>query len=205
MSYSANMNNSFVQWLSPTRGNNLICAAHWVSPVRFGHLVIVETLGKEYENTVELITQWVLQRSFYLIAAGEWFPDHDDIRYSVFRYTNAVNETLDNLRLARARTCMQLLDLLMEADKQNRPVLIMDFLHLFYNQDVELSFRDRTFEECCQYTKRLSLSNLVAVLVPNLCSNIEYQRFFPILAAVADEVIPIEKSSETKVSQGILF
>jgi hypothetical protein len=197
-SYSKDMKKSLRNPIAPY-------VAHWLNPVRFGHLLIVETIGKEYKATIELITQWTLRGAFYLIAAGEWFPDHDDVRYSVFRYTNAVNETLDNLILARARTCMQLLDLLMGADKQSHPVLILDFLHLFYDPDVELSLRERILEQCCQYTKQLSLSNPVAVLVPNLASKEDYQQFFPVLASVADEIIPLEENSKTRVSQGALF
>jgi hypothetical protein len=198
------MDNSFMN-LFPVRGNKSLYVAHWIRPIRFGQLIVAETDGREYGNVVELITQWVLRGTFYLIAAGEWFPDHDDVRYSVFRHTNAVNEKLKNLILARARTCMQLLDLLMEADKQNRPVLILDFLHLFYDEDVELSVRDRILDQCCQYTKWLSLSNPVAVLVPKLSSKEDFRRFFPLLAAIADEIIPVGESSKTEPSQGALF
>ncbi len=125
-------------------------AVHWISPVQFGQLLLLETNGRERENIIELITQWVLRGSFLLIAAGDWFVDHDDVRYSVFRYTNDFDEILDRLRLVRARTCFQLLDLLMEADKENKSVLILDPLHHFYNADVELSVRERIFEQCCQ-------------------------------------------------------
>src|SRR5690349_12002148 len=118
------MDNSFMQWLFPVRENNSLCSAHWVTSVQFGQLIIVETNGRERANIIELITQWVLHDSFLIIVAGDWFVDHDDLRYSVFRYANAFDEILDRLRLVRARTCFQLLDLLMEADKENKSVLI---------------------------------------------------------------------------------
>ena len=178
--------------------------AHWMSPVQLGQLLLLETNGKEKGNIIELITQWVLRGSFFLIAAGDWFVDHDDLRYSVFRYTNDFDEILDRLRLVRARTCFQLLDLLMAADKENRPVLLLDPLHHFYNADVELSVREQVFDQCCQFIKRLSFSNCVAVLVPKLDSE-DHKRFFPILAAIADEIIPVAESSEIMASQGLLF
>lgn len=179
-------------------------AAHWVSRYRLGHLLVVQTAGKERKAIIELITQWVLHTSFFLIAAGDWLPDHDDLRYSVFRYTNAVNETLDNMSLVRARTCFQLLALLKDTDQQNKPVLILDLLHHFYNADVEPFTRDEILEQCCQYTKRLSLSNPVVVLVPKLATE-DYRRFFPILAAVADEISEPEEPTQTKATQGLLF
>jgi len=96
------------------------------------------------------------------------------------------------------------LDLLTEADKENKSVLILDPLHHFYNADVELSVRDRILEECCQLTKRLSLSNSIALLVPKVDGE-DHKRFFPLLAAVADEIIPVEETSEQEASQALLF
>lgn len=179
-------------------------AAHWIGHYRFGYLLIVQTEGRERANIIELITQWVLRGSFFIIVAGDWFVDHDDVRYSVFRYTNDFDEILDRLRLVRARTCFQLLDLLMEADKENKSVLILDPLHHFYNADVELSVLDRILQECCQFIKRLSLSNPVALLVPKLDTE-DHKRFFPVLAGIADEIIPVEETPEAEASQGSLF
>ena len=179
--------------------------AHWITSLQFGQLLVQETIGKEREKVIELISRWVLHGSFFIIVAGDWFVDHDDLRYSLFRYTNNFDQVLDrHLRLVRARTCFQLLDLLTEADNENRPVLILDPLHHFYNQDVDISTRDHVFEQCCQFTKRLSLSNPVALLVPKLDIE-DHKRYFPILAAVADEVISVDEASEIQPSQGLLF
>ncbi len=101
-------------------------------------------------------------------------------------------------------TCLQLLDLLMEADMENRPTLITNFLHHFYNEDVQLSLRDRILGQCCKYIKRLSLCNPVTVLVPRLSTQ-EYKRFFPILASFADEIIPPLESIEIQTSSTMFF
>ena len=175
-----------------------------VTPSRRGYLLLVKTAGREREIITELIAQWALRGAFYLIAAGEWLPDHDDIRYAVYRYTTAIEETLDHLTLARPFTCFQLLDLLVEAGKQQEPVLILDFLHLFHDDDLEQSLRQRILEGCCQSTKRLSLTSQVAVLAPTVSTE-AYRRFFPLLAAVADEILEIEKAKETEITQGTLF
>jgi hypothetical protein len=179
-------------------------SAHWLKPYRLGQLLLVKTADRAREAITELITQWVLRGSFYLIAAGEWLPDHDELRYSVFRHTVEFDAALNNLTLSRPFTCLQLLDLLMEADQQNKPVLVLDFLHLFYDADVDLSLRYFTLERCCQYTKRLSFSNAVAVLVPELAIE-EYRRFFPFVDSIADEVIEAGKQPSTEPSQGLLF
>jgi len=192
-----------MQWSLPVRGNHSF-RAHWVSKYRLGHLQIVETLGKERQTITELIVQLALRGPYNLIAGDEWLPDRDTLYRSVRRYTLKVEETLDHPSLVRPMTCLQLLDLLIEADKQNKPTLILNFFHHFYNADVELSLRDRTLEQCCHYVKRLSLSNPVVILVPRLSTE-EYKRFFPILASVADEIIPVAETVAMEASQGSLF
>ena len=179
-------------------------SAHWLEPYRLGHLLLVETTGRERDRITELIVQLALRGTFNLLAGDEWLPDRDTLTRSVRRYTLKVEETLDNPRIRRPMTCLQLLDLLIEADQGNRPTLITNFLHHFYNGDVELSLRDRILERCCQYTKRLSLSNSVVVFVPCLNTE-EYRRFFPLLASIANEIIPVEEEILREDIQGLLF
>jgi len=184
--------------------NQPICAAHWVHACHFGDLLLIETAGKEHDRVTEQITRLALRGPFNLIAGDEWLPDRDTLYRSVRRHTLDVEAVLERTKLMRPMTSLQLLDLLMEADLQNRPTLILNFLHHFYNDDVELSLRDRVLEQCCQYVKRLSFSNSVVVLVPHLCTD-DYKRFFPLLASVADEIIPVQDFPEEKALQGTLF
>ena len=197
------MNNSSIDWSLPARGNHSF-RAHWITKYQLGHLQIVETLGKEREMITKQIVQLALRGAYNLIAVDEWLPDRDTLYREVRRYTLKIEETLANPSIKRPMTCFQLLDLLMEADMQNRPTLISNFLHHFYNADVELFLRDRILEKCCQYTKWLSFCNPIVVLVPCLASD-EYRRFFPILAALADEIITVEERVEIKTSQVSFF
>ena len=204
--YPANMNHRSIilQSLQKVEGVSSSYTAHWLEPYRLGHLLVVETIGKEHNRVTEAIVQLALRGPFNLIAGDEWLPDRDTLTRSVRRYTVAVEATLDNPLLRRPMTCLQLLDLLMAADQGNRPTLITNFLHHFYNADVELSLRDRILEQCCQYTTRLSLSNSVVVLVPRLFTE-EYNRFFPLLASIANEIIPVEEEPIQEDVQGLLF
>jgi hypothetical protein len=199
------MDNSFIfPDVQIVEENDLSYNAHWLKPYRFGQLLLLKTSGSEHEKITELIAEWVLHGPFYLIAAGEWMPAHDDLRYAMYRRTVHFDKVLDNLILSRPFTCLQLLDLLIEADRQNKPVLILDFLHLFYDEDVDLSLRESTLVGCCQYAKRLSCSDPVLVQVPTL--NVEeYRRFFPFIASIVDEVIEVQEPASTQATQGSLF
>ena len=196
---------TLLQPLSFVEGEDSSYTAHWLKPQRLGQLLLVKTIDQQHEIITDLITQWVLRGPLYLIAAGEWLPSHDELRYSVYKHTIAFDEALDRLILSRPFTCLQLLDLLIEEDQQSNPVVILDFLHLFYNPDVELSLRHSTLEQCCQYVKRLSFSNPVAVLVPDMVGE-DYRRFFPLVASIADEIIEQKNPSPAEVfQQGVLF
>ena len=198
------MDNSFAPWSLSLRGNHPFRAAHWINTYRLGHLLLVEIASGENNVIIDVITQLALLGPFNLIAGDEWLPDRDTLYRLVRRHTLAVEEVLDHPSLMRPMTCLQLLDLLMEAGIQNKPTLILNFLHHFYNADVELSLRDRILEQCCQYTKRLALSNSVVVLVPRLFT-IEYRRFFPVLASIANEIIPLKEGPSAKIIQNLLF
>jgi len=183
---------------------DLSFSAHWLEPYRLGHLLVVETIGKERERITEIIAQLALLGSFNLIAGDEWLPDRDTLSRLVRRHTVKVTETLDKPCLRRPMTCLQMLDLLMEIDQGNAPTLITNFLYHFYNEDVELPLRDRVLEQCCHYTKRLSLSSPVVVIVPRLYTE-DYKRFFPLLASIANEIIPIQEEAKVKDVQGSFF
>ncbi len=206
LSYPANMDHRSIvlRSLQNIEDINPSYSAHWLEPYRLGHLLLVETSGKEHARITEIIARLAMQGPFNLIAGDEWLPDRDTLSRLVRRHTVKVTETLDNPRLRRPMTCLQMLDLLAEVDKGNRPTLITNFLHHFYNGDVELSLRDRVLEQCCHYTKRLSLSCPVVVLVPCLQTE-EYKRFFPLLASIANEIVPVQEESVQKDVQGLLF
>lgn len=197
------MNNLPAQWSLPVRDNHPF-RAHWVIARRLGHLRIVETIGRERKAITELIVQLALLGPFNLIAADEWVPDRDTLYRAIRRHTLQIEETLDRPSLVRPMTCLQLLDALMESDRQDKPTLILNFLHHFYNADVELSLRDRVLEQCCQYVNRLSLSSPVVALVPRLETE-EYRRFFPVLASVATEIISAKEDQIAEPTQGLLF
>ena len=167
-------------------------------------LLLIVLAGKEHESITELIAALALRDAFDLIAAGEWLPDQNRLRRTLRRHTVAVKETLDHPILARPFTCFQLRDQLERASSQNHLILILDFLHLFYNPDIDLSLRQRILEQCCQHLGRLSRSKRVIVLVQHLSVD-EYQQFFSMIASVADEILEAENDTSSQPLQDSLF
>ncbi len=167
-------------------------------------VLLAVTQDKAYPGITELIVRLALHGPFHLIAGGEWLPDQDTLRRSVRRHTVEVRETLDRLILGRPSTCLQLRDQLAQAETQDDLILILDFLHLFYDPDVDLSLRQRVLEQCCQSVGHLSRYKLVIALVQQLPLQ-DYELFFPILASVADEILEAQADAPSPVSQPSLF
>jgi hypothetical protein len=148
--------------------------------------------GKQHKELTELIARFALSGFFHFIVGSEWIPDQDNLRRAVRRYTTAVNETLDHPILGRPSTCLQLRDQLTMADAQPHPIFILDFLNRFYDPDVDLSLRERVMEACCQGVKHLARSKPVFILIHWIPTE-DYNRFFPLLASNADELIDVEE------------
>jgi hypothetical protein len=148
--------------------------------------------GGQHKELTELIARYALSGYFHFIVGGDWVPDQVSMRRAVRRYTTAVNETLDHPILGRPSTCLQLKDQLSMADSQQHPVFVLDFLHRFYDPDVDLSLRKRTLEGCCRCIQVISKSKYVFILIEYLPID-EYQLFFPFLESTADEILEVEE------------
>ena len=176
-----------------------------ISSLSFANRVLLAIIQEHDDRAItELIARLALSGSFHLISCGHWLPDQDNLCRSVRRYTVAVDKTLDHPILGRPATCLQLLDQLEQADLQPYPILVLNFLHHFFDPDVDLSLRQRVLDRCCQQVKHLSSSKPVVILIQELSTE-EYRQFFPSLNSIADEVIEPAAESAAGISQPSLF
>ena len=154
-------------------------------------LRLIETAGRQSEGITELFAALALRGSFYAIAGGEWIPTYALVQ-SVRRRTTEVQQVLGRVRLARPFTCYQVLDLLEDIRPERDPILVLDFLHHFYNPDIQTSVRRRVLEQCCKHLQRLSLLRPLIVFVERMQTE-EYRQFFPLVAATADDVLRLDE------------
>ncbi len=165
---------------------------------------LLVTGGNQRRALTELLARLSLRGQFLLIAAGEWLPDQDDLRRLVRRRTLAIKETLDHIVLSRPFTCLQLRDQLFQDHANDSLIIILDFLHHFLNQDVDLDLREQVLGECCARLQRLKQGRPLIVHVQAAPAE-EYERFFPVLTAVADKVLQTEETFDVSASQARLF
>ncbi|HEY5984705.1 MAG TPA: hypothetical protein VIU38_14660 [Anaerolineales bacterium] len=153
-------------------------------------LRLIETAGRQSEGITELFATLALRGSFYAIAGGEWLPTYALVQ-SIRRRTPEVHRVLERVRLARPFTCYQVLDLLEDIRPERDPVLVLDFLHHFYNPDIQPFVRRRVLEQCCTHLQRLALMRPLIVFIERLPTE-EYRQYFPLVAAMADEVLQLD-------------
>ena len=154
-------------------------------------LRLIETAGRQSEGITELFAVLAMRGSFYAIAGGEWIPTYALVQ-SIRRRTTEVQQVLGRVRLARPFTCYQVLDLLEEVRPESDPILVLDFLHHFYNPDIQPDVRQRVLEQCCRHLQRLALSRPLVVFVEQMRTE-EYGKFFPRVAAAADEILQTDE------------
>ena len=154
-------------------------------------LRLIETAGRQSAGITELFAELCMRGSFYAIAGGEWIPTYA-LAQSVRRRTTEVQQVLGRVRLARPFTCYQVLDLLEDIRPERDPILVLDFLHHFYNPDIQTSVRRRVLEQCCKHLQRLSLLRPLIVFVERLQTE-EYRQFFPLVAVTADDVLRLDE------------
>lgn len=159
-----------------------------------GRLLLVVTVGKERGKVTELVARLALRGPIYVAAGSDWLPG-DRLTRAIRRRTMDVEQTLEQIQLARAFTCYQLVDLLAEIPSDHHPLLVLDFLHTLFNADIPLRTRFRTLKECCRHLQRLSQYKPVAIIIQQM-PVADYQYFYPFLAAIANEILLPETEPE---------
>jgi len=165
-------------------------------------LALILTADKARAGVTELIANLILNGPLFVVSASEWLPAYELTRL-IRKRTLEVRETLNSLYTVRASTCYRLLDSLANIPSNGEPILVIDFLHTFYNPDIPLRVRFHKLRECCRQLKRLALYRPVVVMTQELPAE-EYERFAPALYSIADKTFTIEPELEQTL-QATLF
>ena len=136
--------------------------SHRDHPSRRLTLVVAERY--ERENITELIAALCMRGPLYVLAGSDWLPGYGLTRL-IRHQTHEVRQTLKHVRMARAFTCYQLLDLIANLRPNDEPLLILDFLNTFLNDDIPLPVRFRVLRQCCEHLQRLAFRKPAVILV----------------------------------------
>jgi hypothetical protein len=83
----------------------------------------------------------------------------------VARAAQGRKEIIDNIKIQRAFTCFEAVKLLAQTQAEKTPVIVLDFLATFYDENVKLSARNFLLERSLRHFQRLSQFAGLAVSV----------------------------------------
>jgi hypothetical protein len=165
-------------------------------------LILILTKDRARESKTNLIANLIMNGPLFVISGDEWLPSFVLPRMIRGR-TTRIKEIMDRLHTVRASTCYRLFDALAGIRSQGEPILVMDFLHTFYDADIPLRTRLFRLRECCRELKRLAFYRPVIVMTQEREGE-DYEKFIPALAPLADKTLTLEPDVE-RIQQPALF
>lgn len=165
-------------------------------------LTLILTPDRAHTSKTDLIARLILIGPLLVISGDEWLPAFDLPRL-LRRQTTHVKAIMDHLLTVRASTCYRLLDSLANTIPGTEPLLVLEFLHTFYDDDIPLRTRLFKLRECCRHLNRLSTHRPIIVMTRQM-GNEEYEKFSPALSSIADRTLTLEPET-TPITQPSLF
>jgi hypothetical protein len=165
-------------------------------------LALLLTVDKARSNLTEFIVAQILKGPLFVISGSEWLPAFELTRILRGR-TLELKETLNRLYTVRASTCYRLFDSLASIPSNGEPILLLDILHTFYDDDIPLRVRLFKLRECCRQLKRLAIYRPVIVMTQEKEAK-DYEKFIPALRSIADRTLTLEPDLE-QIKQPALF
>lgn len=165
-------------------------------------LFLILTRDRARKSKTDLIANLILKGPLSIVSGDEWLPSFALPRI-IRGQTTQIKEIMDRLHTVRASTCYRLLDSLANTDSKGEPVLVLEFLHTFYDPDIALRVRLFKLRECCRELKRLAFYRPVIVMIQEMeCE--DYEKFAPAILPITDKTLTLEPEFEP-ISQPILF
>lgn len=165
-------------------------------------LALILTQDRARQSKTNLIGNLIIRGPLFIVSGDEWLPAFALPRL-VRIHTTEVKQIMARLHTVRASTCYRLFDSLANIPSNGEPLLVMDFLHTFYDNDIPLRTRLFRLRECCRELKRLSFYRPVIVTTQENEGE-DYEKFIPALLPTVDKFGTLESEPEL-IKQPSLF
>jgi hypothetical protein len=165
-------------------------------------LSLILTQGSARKNKTDLIARLIESGPLFVISGDEWLPAFELPRM-IRAKTTEVKRVVDRLYTVRASTCYRLLDSLASTAPTGEPILVLEFLHTFYDPDIPIKTRLFKLRACCRELKRLSYHRPVIVMIREMEVE-DFPKFMPALYSVVDKTLFLETEID-RISQPALF
>ena len=165
-------------------------------------LILILTQDSAHQSKTELIAYLILKGPLFVISGDEWLPSFALPR-AIREQTTEVKAVMSRLHTARASTCYRLYDSLANTSPEGDPILVLELLSTFYDEDIPLRTRLYKLRESCRELKRLAFRRPVIVMTRQMGSE-DYEKFLPMLSSIADHTLTLETETDP-ISQPRLF
>jgi len=153
---------------------------------------------------MSMLATLALRGHVLVVDGGNRFDGYALAR-TLRRRTPQVRTALKQILLSRAFTCYQMVAMLAELPADGTPVIILDMLSTFLDENVRLTKRQRLLEESVNLLRRISAGAPVAVWARTRSpDNREDQRLLTPLLEVAHDIWKLQ-APEMPVHQLPLF
>lgn len=132
-------------------------------PSLVGITLITGSRSYTHRKMHMLIVELALAGSVKVLIGGRYY-DHYGVNYALAAATPYYEHILDNhIRLSRAETCYQMVELLSQTQADVIPCLVLDLLTPFYDESIHDGEINQMLFEAILALKRLSQSAGIAV------------------------------------------
>ena len=129
---------------------------------RTGNISLVVAPRAVIPGLMQMLSTLALRGPLAVIDGGNCFDGYALAR-AIRRQTHQVQTALQQVWLSRAFTCYQMGAMLGEIQTGGRPVIVLDMLATFLDENVNFSKRQRLLENCLNLLRRISQDAPVAV------------------------------------------
>ncbi len=133
------------------------------SPV-FGRILLLVSPDALAGSLFEMVARMALQGPLYVLDGGNTFQGYALAR-ALKRRTPDIHTPMQRVMLSRAFTCYQMAALLADRVFEPHPILVLDFLATFYDQDVRAPERRRLLQNCIRRLQALARRAPLAIWV----------------------------------------
>lgn len=122
----------------------------------------------------------------------------------VARAARGRKEIIDRVKVQRAFTCHEASILIERTPTQNKPIVILDFLTTFQDENIKINTRKYLLENSLRHIQRLSQSAGVAVSVNHPPTSSDAIPLFERLQSATSHIASFEPSGKEKPHSGFL-
>ena len=158
-------------------------------PITCQKVLLISADRQANKALSELMARLALRGTVVILDGGNSFDAYLVAR-SIRRLSVELEEAMDRLRLARAFTCYQMLELLAQTEATPDPKIVLDLLTTFRDDAPNLGERMRILRGCLDHLERLSsLAPVLISIRPPRPGQAEDQVSFDLVREAAEHVL----------------